>query len=129
MINILFLFILLNFKIYTNKIIIIPFEEFLLHSRNNKKSEIQFDINKFIEENLSPKFVSNLTIGTPDKIIHAIFNIRETSSYIVPNDEYRLISFNNKELSNSYNPSNSSSFRNVTIYNKKFYYNHYYLIN
>ena len=129
MINILFLFILLNFKIYTNKIIIIPFEEFLLHSRNHKKPEIQFDINKFIEENLSPKFVSNLTIGTPDKIIPAIFNIRETSSYIVPNDEYRLISFNNKELSNSYNPSNSISFRNITIYNKKFYYNHYYLVN
>ena len=131
-INISFHLIILLQKLmlYSNKCIIIPFEEFLLYTRNkNNLDIINYDKNKFIEENLSPKFVSRLKIGTPEKIIPTIFNIRETSLYIVPNEEYRLISYNNNSSSTLYNPSKSISFQNSTFNKNNLYFNQYYLIN
>lgn len=128
----LFVFILFNvYQLYNSKVIIIPFEEFLLYSRNfNNYSQTQnYDNNKFLEENLSPKFVTKLIIGTPEKMICSVFNIREPSYYIVPNEEYRLITFNNTNLYNTYNPNKSTSFKNSTLNDEYIIYNQYYLIN
>ena len=124
------LFFLQNLKLYSNKSIIIPFEEFLFYTRNKNNLEIiNYDKNKFIEENLFPKFVSILKIGTPEKIIPSIFNIRETSLSLAPNEEYRLISYNNKTSSLLYNPTKSISFKNSTYNKNNLQYNQYYLIN
>ena len=121
--------ILTKLKLLISKTIFIPFEEFLLFSnnKNNPSKPINFDKKKFLEENLTPKLVSNIKIGTPEKIIPAIFNIMERSEYIMPNEEYRLIT--NSNTSTLYHPSKSITFKNSTFIEKKFHYNQYYLIN
>ena len=128
-----FLFLLIfskRFNLFFSKSIIIPFEEYLLFSRNSNISleNFKYDKYKFIQESLSIKFISMLKIGTPEKIIPSVFNIRETSLYIAPNEEYRLISFN-KTFYNCYNPLQSNTFKNCSANKNTLHYRQYYLIN
>ena len=123
------LYILFNIFEYNNaKIIIIPFEEFPNFS-NNTSEIINYDNNKFLEENAFPKFVTKLTIGTPGKIIPAIFNIKESTTNIKPNEEYKLISLNKSDSYELYNPNNSISFKNLTSNDERRQFNQYSLIN
>ena len=121
-----------KFSLSSSKTIIIPFQEFLLFSQNKNKNNslenLNYDKNKFIEESLCSKFISILKIGIPEKKIISIFNIREASTYIKPNEEYRLISFNKTSI-DYYNPLKSSTFKNNTINKRILHYNQYHLIN
>ena len=126
-----FLLLFIRLNLYFSKSIIIPFEEFLIFSKNNNTlpENIIYDKNKFIEENLSIKYISMLKIGTPEKIIPSVFNIRQTSLYIAPNEDYKLISFNKTPNDYYYNPWKSNTFKNATINKNTFNYNQYHLIN
>ena len=53
--------IILLFKIIQTKILFIPFQQHPIYSL------LSYDKTKFLIENTSPKFVSNISIGTPEK--------------------------------------------------------------
>jgi hypothetical protein len=99
--------IILLFKIFQTKTIFIPFKQ------NPIYPSISYDKTKFLLENTSPKFVSNIIIGTPEKIIPAIFNIYDSYSLIKPNEEYKSISLNNNN--EKYDPNISESYEYIPL--------------
>lgn len=98
--------IILLFKIIQTKILFIPFQQHPIYSL------LSYDKTKFLIENTSPKFVSNISIGTPEKIIPTIFNIYDYYSSIKPNEEYKDISNSNYEI---YEPNKSSTYENISL--------------
>ena len=100
--------IILLFKIFQTKTIFIPFKQ------NPIYPSISYDKTKFLLENTSPKFVSNIIIGTPEKIIPAIFNIYDSYSLIKPNEEYKSISLNNNN-NEKYDPNISESYEYIPL--------------
>ena len=98
--------IILLFKIIQTKILFIPFQQHPIYSL------LSYDKTKFLIENTSPKFVSNISIGIPEKIIPTIFNIYDYYSSIKPNEEYKDISNSNYEI---YEPNKSSTYENISL--------------
>jgi len=98
--------IILLFKIIQTKTLFIPFRQHPIYSSQS------YDKTKFLIENTSPKFVSNISIGTPAKIIPTIFNIYDYYSSIKPNEEYKDIGNNNYEI---YEPNKSSTYENISL--------------
>ena len=98
--------IILLFKIIQTKTLFIPFQQHPIYS------PLSYDKTKFLIENTSPKFVSNISIGTPAKIIPTIFNIYDYYSSIKPNEEYKDIGNNNYEI---YEPNKSSTYENISL--------------
>ena len=118
----LYLYIIfLLFQLTHNKTIFIPIKQHPLFSSSS------YDKSKFLEENISPKFVTNLIIGTPELIIPSIFNIYDAYSIIKPNEEYKNIFLNdNNKL---YDPNKSSTYKNISLKDDTFIkYNKYNLI-
>ena len=99
--------IIILFKIYQTKTIYIPFKQ------NPIYPSISYDKTKFLLENTSPKFVSNINIGTPEKIIPIIFNIYDSFSLIKPNEEYKSISLNNNY--EKYDPNISETYKYIPL--------------
>ena len=100
--------IILLFKIFQTKTIFIPFKQ------NPIYPSISYDKTKFLLENTSPKFVSNVIIGTPEKIIPTIFNIYDSYSLIKPNEEYKSISLNNNN-NEKYDPNISETYEYIPL--------------
>ena len=118
----LYLFLIISlFNIIHNKTIFIPFKQHPIYSQSS------YDKSKFLEENISPKFVSNLRMGTPEIIIPSIFNIYDTYSVIKPNEDYKNIYSNSdNEL---YDPNKSSTYKNISLKDDAYIeYNRYKLI-
>ena len=99
--------ITLLFKIFLTKTIFIPFKQ------NPIYPSISYDKIKFLLENTSPKFVSNISIGTPEKIIPSIFNIYDYYSLIKPNEEYKAININNNYQ--KYETNKSTTYKNISL--------------
>ena len=118
----LYLFLIIPlFNIISNKTIFIPFKQYPIYSSTS------YDKSKFLEENISPKFVSNLKIGTPETIIPSIFNIYDTYSVIKPNEEYKNIYPN--DANKIYDPNKSSTYKNISLKGNTYIeYNRYELI-
>ena len=99
--------ITLLFKLFLTKTIFIPFKQ------NPIYPSISYDKIKFLLENTSPKFVSNISIGTPEKIIPSIFNIYDYYSLIKPNEEYKAININNNYQ--KYETNKSTTYKNISL--------------
>ena len=121
-----FLFICLIitlFNSYQNKTIFIPFKQYPILPTPT------YDKSKFLEENISPKFVANLSIGTPELIIPSVFNVYDATSYTKPDEDFKEICLNDLEYNKMYEPSKSSTYNSISLIDNDYpYFNRYNLI-
>ena len=101
--------IILSLNSFQNKTIFIPFKQYPIFPPST------YDKTKFLEENISPKFVSNLSLGTPEYTVPCIFNIYDAYSYIKPNEEYKDISMNDIDNNKIYDPYKSLTYKNISL--------------
>ena len=90
--------------------LIIPFK--LFNSKPNINDSIEIGIEDFIREINKNQLYSEISIGTPESHLEIYYTMKETFSGIFSN-------YCPKDSNSSYNPFDSSSYKNITPFNIK----------